>query len=142
MKTLTQWLTPTRRQAIQGLVATLAPLLIMLGIGSAGQWEQISFIVGAVLTLLANLLNLVNVRVGDWGEAWILVRTAIYAAAATVVPALAALELFSADTGNTLVLGLSIVLAVGSAFVAIFTNSHEQKAELVEILTELEEYRG
>jgi hypothetical protein len=123
MKAITDWFTPERRQQIQVLFGALAPLFILGGFGTEGQWEQILIITGAVLQFLSSLLSLVNVRGGD---AWAVLRGAIYALATTVAPALVLLGWLNPETSATLLTGIALGLTALSSLVAIFTSGQQQ----------------
>lgn len=126
MKTIAAWFTPDRRQSIQLFFGALAPLAILFGFGTEGVWEQTLIIVGAVLQFLSSVLSLVNVRRGDWGAGWAIVRGAIYALAATVSPALVLLGFYDEATNATILLAISLGLGALSNLLAIFTSKQEQ----------------
>lgn len=131
MHAITQWFSPERRQLIQAFLVSLAPLAIMFGYGTTGQWEQILIIIGAILAAGASLLSLVNVRIDDWAtQGWAIVRGAIYALGTTVSPALVLLGFYSEDVNTQIVTGLSIGLTALSSAIAIFANGQQQKYAL------------
>jgi hypothetical protein len=126
MKTIAAWFTPDRRQAIQLFFGALAPLAILFGFGTEGVWEQTLIIIGAVLQFVSSVLSLVNVRPGDWGAGWAILRGAIYALAATVSPALALLGFYDDATNATILLAISLGLGALSNLLAIFTSKQQQ----------------
>jgi hypothetical protein len=126
MEKLNQIFTPERRQQIQLFLGTLAPLLILGGFATQAQTEQGLFIAGAVIQFLAAVLSLVNVRKGDWGAGWAVLRAAIYALAATVSPALVFFGLYSDDVNTSLLTGISLGLTSLSTLLAIFIGKNEQ----------------
>ena len=126
MLTLHRIFTPERRQAIQVFFGALAPLAILLGFGTEGVWEQSLIILGAVLQFISAVLSLVNVRKGDWGAGWAVIRGAIYALAATVSPALVLLGFYDDSTNATILLGLSLALGALSNLLAIFIGSRQE----------------
>lgn len=126
MEALSKIFTPERRQQIQLFLGSLAPLLILGGFATQAQTEQGLIISGAVVQFLAALLSLVNVRKGDWGGGWAVVRGAIYALAATVSPALVFFGLYSEETNAVLLTGLSLALSSLSSLLAIFIGKSQQ----------------
>lgn len=131
METLSKIFTPERRQQIQLFLGSLAPLLILGGFATQAQTEQWLIIAGAIVQFLAAILSLVNVRKGDWGAGWAVIRAAIYALAATVSPALVFLGLYSDETNAALLTGLSLALSSLSSLLAIFIGK-SQELEKVE----------
>lgn len=134
MGNLVRVFTPERRQQIQLFLGSLAPLLILGGFATQEQTEQALIITGAVLQFLAALLALVNVRRGDWGAGWTVIRGAIYALAATVSPALVFFGLYDEATNAVLLTGISLALSSLSALLAVFIGKTQEiqavKAEL------------
>lgn len=130
MKKFAAWFTTERRQSIQIFAASLAPLLILFGIGTEGTWEQVLILVGAGLQFVSNLLSLVNLRVGDWGKAYAVVRGAIYTLGLAAAPALVALGVISQEHADTALLGISLALATLGNLVSILTSSHQEQKEL------------
>lgn len=134
MENLVKVFTPERRQQIQLFLGSLAPLLILGGFATQEQTEQALIISGAVLQFLAALLALVNVRRGDWGAGWTVIRGAIYALAATVSPALVFFGLYDEATNAVLLTGISLALSSLSALLAVFIGKTQEiqavKAEL------------
>lgn len=134
MGNLVKVFTPERRQQIQLFLGSLAPLLILGGFATQAQTEQALIITGAVLQFLAALLALVNVRRGDWGTGWTVIRGAIYALAATVSPALVFFGLYDEATNAVLLTGISLALSSLSALLAVFIGKTQEiqavKAEL------------
>lgn len=134
MGNLVKVFTPERRQQIQLFLGSLAPLLILGGFATQAQTEQALIITGAVLQFLAALLALVNVRRGDWGAGWTVIRGAIYALAATVSPALVFFGLYDEATNAVLLTGISLALSSLSALLAVFIGKTQEiqavKAEL------------
>jgi len=129
MKKFIQWFTTERRQLIQAFLASLTPLLIMVGFGTEGTWEQVLIITGATMQFVASLLNLVNLRVGDWGAGWAIIRGAIYTLGTTVAPALVILGWLDEATSTIVLTGLSLALGALSSAVAIFTGGQQQLAQ-------------
>ena len=134
MENLVKVFTPERRQQIQLFLGSLAPLLILGGFATQAQTEQALIITGAVLQFLGALLALVNVRRGDWGAGWTVIRGAIYALAATVSPALVFFGLYDEATNAVLLTGISLALSSLSALLAVFIGKIQEiqavKAEL------------
>jgi len=131
MRTFANWFTPERRQLIQAFLVTLAPVAIMLGYGTDGEWEQLLIISGAVIGAVASLLNLINVRVQDWAtQGWAIVRGAVYLLGTTVSPAFVILGLYGEDVNTQVLTGLSIGLTALSSAIAIFANGQQQKYAL------------
>lgn len=126
MNGLVAFFTPNRRQQIQLFFGSLAPLLILTGFASEAQTQQGLIIVGAVLQFLAAILSLVNVRKGDWGAGWAIVRGAIYALVAVVSPTLVFFGLYDASTNATLLAGLSLTLSSLSSLLSIFIGKSQQ----------------
>jgi hypothetical protein len=132
MNALARFLTPERRQLIQAFLAALATLAIMLGYGTAGTWEQLLIIAGAVVGAVASLLNLVNVRVADWAtQGWAIVRATIYTLATVVSPSLVLLGLYDDAVNTQIVTGISLALTMFSSAVAIFTSGQQQKVVIM-----------
>ncbi|WZH36227.1 MAG: hypothetical protein PIR02_15885 [Microbacterium enclense] len=136
MNALALIFTPERRQAIQLFAGALAPLAILLGFGTAGVWEQALIIVGAALQFLSAVLSLVNVRKGDIGAGWAIIRAAIYTLAATVSPALVLLGFYDDETNATVLLGLSLALGALSNLLAIFIGAKQQLTVQLEQATD------
>lgn len=136
---LTGWFTPERRQKIQAAVVTLAPLAIMLGYGTSGQWEQFLIITGATIGALGSLLSLGNVRIHDWAtQGWSIVRATVYAFGMAVAPALLALGWINEDWNQRITVGLSIALTALSSAISIFANGQQQKVAAVETVLGIE----
>lgn len=126
METLNKIFTPERRQQIQLFLGSLAPLLILMGFATQAQTEQWLIISGAVIQAFAAILSLVNVRKGDLGAGWAVIRGAIYTLAATVSPALVLLGYYSEETNASLLTGLSLGLSSLSALLSIFIGKSQQ----------------
>lgn len=126
METLNKIFTPERRQQIQLFFGSLAPLLILAGFATQAQTEQWLIIIGAVLQFVSAVLSLVNVRKGDLGAGWAVIRGAIYSLAATVSPALVLLGYYSEDTNASLLTGLSLGLSSLSALLSVFIGKSQQ----------------
>lgn len=126
METLNKIFTPERRQQIQLFLGSLAPLLILTGFATQAQTEQWLIISGAVIQTFAAILSLVNVRKGDLGAGWAVIRGAIYTLAATVSPALVLLGYYSEETNAALLTGLSLGLSSLSALLSIFIGKSQQ----------------
>lgn len=124
-----QWFTPERRQAIQVWFGSLAPLVILAGLATQEQTEQVLIIVGAVLQFAASALSVVN---ADWRNALGVLRGAVYALAATVAPALVLLVAFSEEFSTALLTALSLGLSSLSSLLAIFTVSQQTTAAAVQ----------
>lgn len=131
MKTIAAWFTPDRRQAIQLFFGALAPLAILVGFGTEGVWEQSLIILGAALQFASAVLSLVNVR--DVHTGWAVLRAAIYAAAATVSPALVILGFYDAATNATILVGLSLGLGALSNLLAILIGKQQQLDNAVKL---------
>lgn len=139
MKKLNEIFTPERRQQIQLFFASLAPLAILVGFANEAQTQQILIIIGAALQFFASILSLVNVRKGDWGAGWAIVRGAIYALAAVVSPVLVFFGLYDASTNAALLTGISLALSTLSSLLAVFIG---QKQETLKVLNAPVEYNG
>lgn len=126
METLNKIFTPERRQQIQLFLGSLAPLLILGGFATQAQTEQYLIVAGAVLQFIAAIISLVNVRKGDWGAGWAVVRAAIYTLAATVSPALVFFGLYDESTNAALLAGISLALSSLSSLLAIFIGKSQQ----------------
>lgn len=126
MKKLNEIFTPERRTQIQLFFGSLAPLLILLGFATQAQTEQWLIIIGAVLQFLAAVLSLINVRKGDYGAAWAVLRGAIYTLAAVASPALVLLGYYSQELNAALLTGLSLGLSSLSALLSIFIGKNQQ----------------
>lgn len=131
MNALALIFTPERRQAIQVFAGSLAPLAILLGFGTSGVWEQGLIVLGATLQFISAVLSLVNLRKGDIGAGWAIVRGAIYTLAGTVSPAFVLLGFYDEDTNAAILLSLSLGLAALSNLLAIFVSKQQQ----LEVLT-------
>lgn len=126
METLNKIFTPERRQQIQVFFASLAPLLILAGFATQEQTEQYLIIIGAVLQFLASVLSLVNVRKGDWGAGWAILRGSIYGLVAVVSPTLVFFGLYDASTNAALLAGISLGLSSFSSLLSIFIGKSQQ----------------
>lgn len=126
MEKLAAIFTPERRQQIQLFFGSLAPLLILAGFATQEQTEQYLIIAGAILQFLAAILSLINVRKGDYGAGWAVVRGAIYALAAVASPALVLLGVYDESTNAALLTGLSLGLSSLSALLSIFIGKSQQ----------------
>lgn len=135
MNKLVDVFTPERRQQIQVWLGSLAPLLILGGFATEEQTQNALIVTGAVLQFIAALLSLINVRKGDWGAGWAIVRGAIYTLAMTVSPVLVFFGLYDADTNAALLTGISLALSSLSSLLAVFIGKTQQletvKAEVV-----------
>lgn len=125
MKKFYDIFTPERRQQIQLFLASLAPLLILGGFATQEQTEQYLIVAGAIIQFLASILSLVNVRKGDWGAGWAVVRGAIYALAAAVSPVLVFFGLYDASTNAALLAGISLTLSTLSSLLAVFIGNKQ-----------------
>lgn len=135
MKQFWEKFTPERRQQIQLFLSSLAPLLILGGFATQLQTEQALIIAGAILQAIGALLALVNVRKGDWGAGWVVIRGAIYALAATVSPALVLLGFYNEETNASLLTGLSLALTALSSGLAIFVGKKQELVALENVST-------
>ena len=124
------WFTTDRRAGIQVFLGSLAPLFILVGFGTDSSWEQWLIISGATLQFVASLLSLLNLKAGDWGAGFTVLRGALYALAAVVSPALVMLGFYSAEVNATLLLGLSLALGALSNLVAILAGKQQQVERL------------
>jgi hypothetical protein len=129
MQNFAKVFTPEVRQKIQLWLGSLAPLLILGGFATQEQTEQGLIVTGAVLQFVSALLALVNVRKGDWGAGWLVVRAAVYSLALTVSPALVFFGLYDEATNAALLSGISLALSSLSALLAIFVSSKQQVIE-------------
>src|SRR5690606_16353809 len=94
--------------------------------GTESIWDQGLIILGAVMQFLASLLSLLNLKVGEIGRAWAIVRGAVYTLAATVSPALVLLGAYDETLGSTILTAISLGLATLSSLVAIFVGKAQQ----------------
>ena len=124
------WFSAQRRQAIQLFLGSLAPLAVLSGFATEGQTGQALVIAGAVLLFAASVLSLANVKRGDWGVAWAIVRGAIYTLAATVSPALVLLGVYGEEQNKALMLALSLSLSALSSLTAVFAGGQQQVQSL------------
>lgn len=135
MNGLAKVFTPERRQQIQVWLGSLAPLLILGGFATQEQTQNALIVTGAVLQFVAALLSLVNVRKGDWGAGWAVVRGAVYTLAMTVSPVLVFFGLYDEATNAALLTGISLALSSLSSLLAVFIGKTQQleavKAEVV-----------
>lgn len=118
--------TPERRQKIQLFFGSLAPLLILTGFATEEETQQYLIITGALLQFFASILSLINVRKGDYGAVWAIVRGAIYTLAAIVSPVLVFFGLYDETTNTALLTGLSLGLSSLSSLLAIFIGKSQQ----------------
>lgn len=130
MHKIVEIFTPERRQQIQIWLASLAPLLILGGFATQEQTEQYLIISGAVLQFIASVLSLVNVRKGDWGAGWAILRAAIYGLIAVVSPALVFFGLYSPETNAALLAAVSLALSSLSSLLAIFIGKSQELAKV------------
>lgn len=126
MQTLADIFTPERRQQIQVFLGSLAPLLILTGFATQEQTEQYLIIAGAILQFLASVLSLVNVRKGDWGAGWAILRGSIYGLVAVVSPTLVFFGLYDQETNAALLAGISLGLSSLSSLLSIFIGKSQQ----------------
>lgn len=136
MNAIKAWFTPDRRQQIQLFFGALAPLAILAGFGTEGQWEQLLIITGAVLQFVSSGLSLVNVR--DARTIWAVVRGAVYALAATVSPALVLLGVYGDETNTTILLGLSLGLGALSNLLAVFIGGRQELSGVADAVSRLD----
>ena len=125
----TDWFTPDRRAQIQALFVTLAPIVIGLGLFTESEADQWLIITGASLQFAGSLLNLINVRGGDW---WAALRGAIYLLATSVAPALTVLGYIDDATAATALNFLSLGLSSLSAVVGIVTGKQQQLQAVID----------
>lgn len=126
METLNKIFTPERRQQIQVFIGSLAPLLILSGFATQAQTEQYLIIAGAILQFFASILSLVNVRKGDWGAGWAILRGSIYGFVAVVSPTLVFFGIYSPETNAALLAGISLALSSLSSLLAVFVGKSQQ----------------
>lgn len=129
-----EWFDTERRQKVQGAIAALAPLLIMLGLTTEGAVEQWGLIVGAVLAAVGPLISLVNLTRTEFAS-WLVTgaRGVLYGAAAVIVPALAALGYVTDEQSTTVLALLANGLTVLAAFVSIFTAGRQERVAEVQV---------
>lgn len=118
LRRVAAWFTTAKRQAIQVFAGSLAPLFIILGIGTEDQWTQALIIFGASIQFLSSVLSLVNLR---GRSIWTVLRGALYTLGATLSPALVSLHILSPALANKGVLALSLLLASVGSLVAVLT---------------------
>lgn len=132
------WFTTDRRQAIQMLAASFVPLLVWLGFGEESYWQEWAVLVGIVLSMVANLLNLLNLKVGEWGKGWAIVRGTLYATTLAAVPSLVTLGIINSEQSGWIVTGAGLSLGVLSSFVSILTSGKQEVHEIMGAVTELQ----
>lgn len=116
-----QYLNPARREAFYAAVAVLVPLLVNLGFLTEGVGATVLSLLGAVLALLAAVLQIANFTPGLLGRWYLDIgRAAVYAFAGAVVPVLVTLGVTTEADGATLLGGLSTVLTAIAALIGIF----------------------
>lgn len=113
------------RQRIQMFLASLAPILVGLGLATTAETEQWLIISAAVIQAVAGILNLINLR-GAW-SIWKAVRGVIYTLATGVAPSLTLLGYIDPATSAAALSGLSLGLSSLSALIAIFTSKEQEK---------------
>lgn len=126
MRKFKEWFTLERRQGILLFAGSVAPLLILFGFGSKTVWEQWLIILGVVLQFVSSLLSLLNLKVGEWGAGWAIIRGAIYALGAGAAPALVALGIWDNEFSSYFMLGLALFLAALSNLVSLLTGSKQE----------------
>lgn len=131
------WFTTERRQAIQTLAASLAPLLVWIGFGDEAVWQEWVVLVGIMLSMIANLLNLLYLKSGEWGKGWAIIRGALYAAATAAVPSFVTLGVLTTEQGGWVIAGAGLALGALSSVVSILTSSQQQIHEIMVSMTEL-----
>lgn len=130
LERLKDWFTPGVRQSIQVFFGSLAPLAILIGIGSDGIWEQSLIILGAILQFVSSGLSLLNLKTGGIARIWAVLRGSVYALAATVSPALVLLGFYDQAFNAVLLSGLSLALGALSNLIAIWTGKQQQVNDL------------
>lgn len=128
MKRFAQWFTTSRRQGIQLFATSLIPLLVLFGMGTEEYFTHWTIVLAAVMQFVTSLLSLLNLRQGDWGAAWAIIRGAVYTLGLTVAPTFALLGFWTEEFGGLILTGVSLTLTVLSNVVAVLVSG-EQKLE-------------
>ena len=131
MKKFAAWFTLERRDAIRLLAATLAPLLILFGLGNKDTWDQILIVVAIILQFIASLVSLLSLKKGDWTTGWTILRAAIYTAGLAIAPVLVALGVWTNDFSTQFTIGLSLFLTVLSSLVGVLVGNRQATAAAV-----------
>lgn len=129
MKKLASWFTLERRQDIQLLLGSLAPVLIFLGLATEAQAEQWQIVGTALVQFVASTLSLVNVR-GGW-QVWTVLRGAVYTLGATLAPALTVLGLIDESQQGMILTGLSLTLSVLSSLLAVIVSGRQETEAVI-----------
>lgn len=114
------WFDEGRRKAIYTFAATIAPILVYLGVITDGQTESVLVIVSAVIQAFAGLLALVNLTPG-YAAQWFVTtgRAVIYGAAAVVAPAAVTLGWLTDATAVNVLTWVSLSLTALAALVSV-----------------------
>lgn len=137
MNAFKAWFSTERRQGIQVFAASLAPLLILFGLGTEGFWEQWLIILGAALQFISNLMNLLNLKQGEWSKGWEITRAAIYTFGMALAPAFVALGYWTEDFSGLILTGAALALSVLGNLISVLTSGKQQEQELLTAITEL-----
>jgi len=132
IKKIARWFTTAKRQAIQVFAASLAPIAIFFGLATEHQTAGLLLISAALLQFGSNLLSLVNVKIGDWGQGWAIVRGAVYAVAGSVAPALVSIGLWTDDQSQSILTGLGLIIALIGNGVAVLTSQRQEVQKVEE----------
>lgn len=120
MKALARWFTDARRQAVQGALASLVPLIVLLGWISDDQAALLLTALGALLQLAQGLVGLALLRASE-AAVWLgtTFRGLVYALAAAVGPLGAAFLLWDDAVAATILTVTGIALTTFSAVLQI-----------------------
>ena len=122
--------------------ASLAPLLVLFGIGTQATWDSWLIIVAAVLQFGASLLSLLNLKKGDWSTGWTIFRGAVYTLGLSAAPALVSLGYLTHEQSGLVLAGAGLALTTLSSLLAILVNSKQQRDELLKSVTNHPAYGG
>lgn len=125
MTKLRDWLTDSRRTAIQAFLATLGILAVQAGLATEHQTGLILVMTGALLQLLQGLLALAFLRPSE-AAVWFdtVGRGLIYAFAAAAAPVAVAVGLLPGVTSAGILPAVSSALTAFSALLAVL-NARE-----------------
>ena len=129
MKRFAQWFTTERRQGIQFFAMSLVPLLVLFGLGTEEYLTQWTVILAAVMQFISSLLSLLNLKQGEWGAAWTIIRGAIYSLGMTVAPVFNVLGFYSEEMSDLILTGVSLTLTVLSSALAVLIGGEQKWQE-------------
>ncbi len=117
---LRSWFTAKRRQSVYAAVAAIVPVLVMTGTITDDQTQFVLKIASAVLSVIAGLLQLVNLSPAEVGREFLTSgRAAIYTLAMTAAPAAVGLHWISTEQSAHVLTIVSVGLTVLSAILGV-----------------------